>query len=301
MLVEHGAVRHDADGWRLTDPEAVHEVPASIRLVIAARLDGLPADQKRVLHDASVCGAVVWGSLLETLSDVPDPRASLRELVRRELLRKRPRSSIPGTTEYEWKHALIRDVAYDSLPRAVRAQRHEQVAAWLRASAPAGREPVVAIAYHYERAWELEPRPNRPGAERGDRGPRRRVPDPCGRAGVRPPGSGRRTAVPARAADHRREPPRGRPRGGGPRLDRSGRGSDRDGCTRRGDRAGAARPEAGGACRRRPVGRSAHCSPSEGPKATTVGWGGLERCWRTRASGSSTRVTCEARGGRCIG
>ena len=75
MLVEHGAVRHDADGWRLTDPEAVHEVPASIRLVIAARLDGLPADQKRVLHDASVCGAVVWGSLLEQLSDVPDPRA----------------------------------------------------------------------------------------------------------------------------------------------------------------------------------------------------------------------------------
>ena len=154
MLVEHGAVRHDADGWRLTDPEAVHEVPASIRLVIAARLDGLPADQKRVLHDASVCGAVVWGSLLEQLSDVPDPRATLRELVRRELLRKRPRSSIPGTTEYEWKHALIRDVAYDSLPRAVRAQRHEQVAAWLRASAPAAREPVVAIAYHYERAWE---------------------------------------------------------------------------------------------------------------------------------------------------
>ena len=88
--------------------------------MIAARLDGLPADQKRVLHDASVCGAVVWGSLLEQLSEVPDPRAALRELVRRELLRKRPRSSIPGTTEYEWKHALIRDVAYDSLPRAVR-------------------------------------------------------------------------------------------------------------------------------------------------------------------------------------
>lgn len=163
MLVERGAVRHDAGGWRLTDPEAVHEVPASIRLVIAARLDGLPPDQKRVLHDASVCGAVVWGSLLEELSDVADPGAALRGLVRRGLLRKRPRSSIPGTREYEWKHGLIRDVAYDALPRAVRAQRHEQVAAWLRASAPAAREPVVAIGYHYERAWELRRGKTGPG------------------------------------------------------------------------------------------------------------------------------------------
>ena len=71
------------------------------------------------------------------------------------LLRKNQRSTFPGTDEYEWKHALIRDVAYGALPKAVRAERHAQIAAWLRSTARVGREPVASIAYHYELAWEL--------------------------------------------------------------------------------------------------------------------------------------------------
>jgi tetratricopeptide (TPR) repeat protein len=85
--------------------------------------------------------------------------------VARGLLRKRPRSTIPGTAEYEWKHALIRDVAYGALPRAERARRHAQIAAWLRSTSRAGGEPIASIAYHYECAWELAASKTGPGPD----------------------------------------------------------------------------------------------------------------------------------------
>jgi class 3 adenylate cyclase/tetratricopeptide (TPR) repeat protein len=163
MLVERGAVRHADGGWRLEDAALIDEVPETIRLVIAARLDALPPDAKRLLADASVCGSSTWRGVLDEMSDVDRPGTVLRDLVERGLLHKHPRSSVAGTTEYGWKHALIRDVAYETLPRATRAERHLQVAAWLRATAQRGREPVEAIAFQYERAWELSRRRTGPG------------------------------------------------------------------------------------------------------------------------------------------
>jgi class 3 adenylate cyclase/tetratricopeptide (TPR) repeat protein len=155
MLVDTGAIHRVGGSWRATDPGAPSDVPATIRLVIAARLDTLPADQKELLQDASVCGTVTWDALLAEVSDVADQRGALRGLVARGLLRKNPRSTIAGAGEYEWKHGLIRDVAYGALPRAERAERHAQIAAWLRATSRTGRKPIGSIAYHYERAWEL--------------------------------------------------------------------------------------------------------------------------------------------------
>ena len=163
MLVERGAVRRTDAGWELLDPSAVEQVPDSVRLVIAARIDALPPEEKQMLGDASVCGSTTWRALLDELSAVPQPGRVLRSLVDRGLLDRRPRSSVPGTTEYGWKHALIRDVAYGAMPRAIRAERHLVIAGWLRSTAAKGREPVGAIAHHYERAWELERRRTGPG------------------------------------------------------------------------------------------------------------------------------------------
>ena len=155
MLVETGAIRRDRGSWHPADAGARSDVPATIRLLIAARLDTLPADQKELLQDASVCGTVTWDVLLARVSDVAGQRTALRALVARGLLLKHQRSSIAGATEYEWKHALIRDVAYDALPRTERAERHAQIAAWLRATSRGGREPTASIAHHYECAWQL--------------------------------------------------------------------------------------------------------------------------------------------------
>ena len=155
MLLETGALREREGSGRAGVPWVAHEVPQSIRLLIAARLDTLPVDEKELLQDASVSGTVTWDGLLAEVSDVADRRAALRGLAARGLLHRNPRSTYPGTTEYEWKHALIRDVAYRALPKAVRAQRHAQVADWLLSTAQAGRQPVASIAYHYEQAWHL--------------------------------------------------------------------------------------------------------------------------------------------------
>ena len=155
MLVGSGALRQQDGSWQVVDRGIAGDVPQTIRLLIAARLDTLPAEQKELLQDASVCGTTTWDALLGQVSDVADRRAVLRALVARGLLHRHPTSSIPDTDEYEWKHALIRDVAYGSLPKAVRAERHAQIASWFRATARAGDEPVASIASHYELAWEL--------------------------------------------------------------------------------------------------------------------------------------------------
>ena len=155
MLIETGAVRHADGGWHVVDPGALRQVPTSIRLLIAARLDALPPDEKQVLLDAAVCGAVAWDEVLVALCHVEDVRASIDGLLARDLLHPTADATVPGATAYGWKHALIRDVAYDAIPKAVRAERHVEIARWLRGAAPRGREPVAAIGVHYERAWEL--------------------------------------------------------------------------------------------------------------------------------------------------
>ena len=132
MLVESGAVRRVGDTWALTDPSAVDEVPPTIRLLIAARLDALPPDEKRVLTDASVCGTVAWDGALREIGDPAIVDAALQDLVARGLLLERSHSTIRGATEYAWRHALVRDVAYRTLPRGARADRHEAIARWLR-------------------------------------------------------------------------------------------------------------------------------------------------------------------------
>jgi predicted ATPase len=148
----------------VADPQLLDRVPATIRTLIAARLDGLPPDEKWVLQDAAVCGDATVDRLLDASSAVGDVRSALRQLVRRDLLRRRSRSRLHGGTEYAFKHILIREVAYKSLPRRDRCARHLRVATWLRQESGVPEEPVAELAYHYEQAWRLSgPRPAQPG------------------------------------------------------------------------------------------------------------------------------------------
>ena len=76
-------------------------------------------------------------------------------MVSRDLLRRRRGSRAKGSTEFIFKHALIRDVAYGSLPRGERARLHIDVAGWLLDDANMPREPVDDLAIHYAEAWRL--------------------------------------------------------------------------------------------------------------------------------------------------
>jgi tetratricopeptide (TPR) repeat protein len=165
MLVESGALVQRAGAWVVADPRLLERVPATIRSLIAARLDGLPAGEKRVLQDAAVCGEAAWDRLLEAMSGTADVRPALKRLVQRGLLRQRPYSPVPGAEEYGFKHVLIREVAYESIPRRDRSDLHLRVATWLKDAALA-EEPVAELAHHYEQAWRL----SRSGVvEAGDR------------------------------------------------------------------------------------------------------------------------------------
>jgi class 3 adenylate cyclase/tetratricopeptide (TPR) repeat protein len=155
MLAEAGSLVQEDGRWRVARPEDIAKVPTAIRLLIAARLDGLPPDEKRVIQVSSVAGEVVWDQLLEAVCNVRNVKASIRALEARDLLRRRRGSLVPGTVEYELKHVLIRDVAYASLPRAVRVDRHLEVASWLRDRAGLADEPVALLAHHYRDAWEM--------------------------------------------------------------------------------------------------------------------------------------------------
>ena len=165
MLVEAGVLVRDGDDWRLTDRKRLDAVPSTIRLLIAARIDGLLPEEKHVLQDASVCGTATWDRLIRDLSDMPDQDQALRSLVARDLLRSSEESTFPGTREYEFKHILIRDVAYDSLPRSERARRHLAVAGWLRKEGRRRPDLLASLAHHYEQSWRLSLSKTGPGPD----------------------------------------------------------------------------------------------------------------------------------------
>lgn len=132
-------------------------IPDTVQAVVASRIDLLDAAAKSVIQAASTVGKSFWmGSVASLLSDVSEIEESLRELSRRELIRRERNSTVAGEVEFAFTHSVVRDVAYRQTPRAVRADRHHQVARWIEAMAGdrvADRAEV--IAHHDAEALRL--------------------------------------------------------------------------------------------------------------------------------------------------
>ena len=113
MLAERGSV---AD---LAVPETVHAL-------VAARLDTLRPELKALLHDAAVVGRVFWSGAVASVGDRDRDavRRDLNELMHREFVRPIRISAIAGEDEFSFWHALVRDVAYQQIPRSPRAEKH---------------------------------------------------------------------------------------------------------------------------------------------------------------------------------
>jgi class 3 adenylate cyclase/tetratricopeptide (TPR) repeat protein len=110
-------------------------VPSAIKALIAARLDALPPDQRRLIQIAAAFGKVFWEGGLRALGLSQDLAASLEMLEQKDLLRMQPRSQFKADQEFSFKHDLIRDVAYDTLPRSERRKLHGSIADWLERTA----------------------------------------------------------------------------------------------------------------------------------------------------------------------
>jgi adenylate cyclase len=138
-----------------TDTEAL---PETVHSVLAARLDALPQPERRVLQHASVVGQTFWeGSLARVASDEQlDLSQALAALQEKDLVVPVAGSRLAGEHEYAFKHALIRDVAYSTLPKAVRARKHAEVGEFISERAADRFEGVIAtVAEHYSRAATL--------------------------------------------------------------------------------------------------------------------------------------------------
>ena len=129
------------------------QLPTSVRAIIAARLDCLPLDERRVVVDASVAGRVFWRGALAEMGGHDDLATSLSSLEDRGLIGREAVSRIKGDQQFAFRHALIQDVAYQTLPRAARRERHAAVARFLSATTATG-QSHEALARHWREAGE---------------------------------------------------------------------------------------------------------------------------------------------------
>jgi len=128
-------------------------LPEGVQGIIAARLDLLPDEEKRVLQEAAVVGKVFWPGALR--AEVADVRRTLHALERKDFVRRERNSSVEGEDEYAFRHLLVRDVAYGQIPRAARADGHRLTAAWIESLHADRGDHAELLVDHYVRALEL--------------------------------------------------------------------------------------------------------------------------------------------------
>jgi class 3 adenylate cyclase/tetratricopeptide (TPR) repeat protein len=140
----------------LVDGDGELPLPESVQGIVAARLDGLPEDEKALLQDGAVVGKVFWLGAAAVIGGVKREVAEkcLHRLERKEFVRRERRGSVAGENEYAFRHLLVRDVAYSQIPRARRAEKHRLAAEWIEGL---GRpeDNAEMLAHHYSNALEL--------------------------------------------------------------------------------------------------------------------------------------------------
>ena len=131
-------------------------MPESVQGIVAARLDGLPDEEKALLQDAAVLGKIFWLGAAAAIGGLDRQRSEelLHELARKEFVRRERRSSVADETEYAFRHLLVRDVAYGQIPRGQRAEKHQLAAEWIE-SLGRPEESAEMLAHHYLNALEF--------------------------------------------------------------------------------------------------------------------------------------------------
>ena len=207
-LVETGVLVGTPGAYRLVQPLQGMPVPATVQAVLAARIDRLPPEDKRLLQTAAVIGTDVPFALLRAIADVPEAalHRGLAHLQAAEFLYE---TRLFPEPEYTFKHALTHEVAYGSLLLERRRVLHARLVEALEALAPERvAEQVERLAHHalrgevWDKAVHLLPAGRRQGLRP------RRVPRGGGLLRAGPPGP----RAPARARRHQgaghRSPPR---------------------------------------------------------------------------------------------
>jgi tetratricopeptide (TPR) repeat protein len=138
-----------------SEPDAELVVPPTIHALLAARLDRLAEPDRAVVELAAVQGKVFYeDGIAELSSDGLRPRvqSALASLVQKELIRPE-RASFGGST-FRFRHILIRDAAYEAIPKEARSEMHEDYGRWLeQATGDRVTEYEEIVGYHLEQAY----------------------------------------------------------------------------------------------------------------------------------------------------
>jgi class 3 adenylate cyclase len=153
-LIDQRVLERKHGRWTTRELPADFAVPDSVQAVLAARIDLLAPAEKAALQAASVIGRVFWTGPVSELIDDQDPDFDLLE--ERDFIRRRAGSTMAGEREYVIKHALTREVAYSSLPKARRARLHAAFAQWLEQVGEGRDEVASLLAHHYAEAVRPE-------------------------------------------------------------------------------------------------------------------------------------------------
>jgi class 3 adenylate cyclase/tetratricopeptide (TPR) repeat protein len=150
MLIDRGVIRASGPtGWQFAGGSVEFDVPRSIQSLIASRLDSLPRVEKSTLQDAAVVGRTFWLGAIESLSGRAG-RLAIDRLRTKEIVVPSQTSAFSGELEFSFRHVLIRDVAYESLSKSLRADKHVQVAIWAEEQSGERREEIAGLlATHY--------------------------------------------------------------------------------------------------------------------------------------------------------
>ncbi len=158
-LVQQGVVDTAEERWAVR-AGAIGDlrVPTTLRGLLQSRLDVLGAAERHLVGCAAVVGRVFWDRAVERLAAVtgaPAGAVPLDQLAGHEVVAERARSTFAGCHEYSFRHALLRDVAYEGVLRSARRVLHARAAEWLEeVVALSGRpdEHAAQVARHHEAA-----------------------------------------------------------------------------------------------------------------------------------------------------
>lgn len=156
LLIETGQIGQREGRWIAVSAGPLL-VPPTLLGLIAARIDTAPPEVKSLLQRASVIGRFFATTGVAALSEgkIPDG-AHLRDAVRRDLLIDSDERGVGGGRVYRFKHVLIRDVAYGSVPKAERALLHDRYCRWYEGTLGDRSEDFIdLIAHHAEQAYLL--------------------------------------------------------------------------------------------------------------------------------------------------
>jgi len=154
-LIDDGSLRREDGAWVVTADLSRLSAPGTIQALITARLDRLQDEERAVIQRAAVVGQVFfWGAVTELSPE--DARSAvgghLQTLQRKELIYPEA-SSFAGQDAFRFSHLLVRDAAYESMPKRIRADLHERFAAWLERTAGSRfAEYEEILGYHLEQA-----------------------------------------------------------------------------------------------------------------------------------------------------